>query len=102
MLARFRRCGDERASDETGGQSAVSSSISAEGALVWTDLIPFIADDLLAYASLVAMTWPLPATRLKWNLPVEPFLSTNFQPYFYPLIRNDHVAAEATFPLEPA
>ena len=75
----------ERASGGPGCQSAVSSSISAVGAFVWTDLIPFSADALLSYASLVAITWPLPATRLKWNLPVEPFLSTNFPAISLPL-----------------
>jgi hypothetical protein len=35
---------------------------------------------LALIASLVAITWPLVATRLKRNLPVEPFLSTTKPP----------------------
>src|SRR5215831_17571025 len=57
--------------------SSVWSSISASGAFFLTDSIPASADCLRSYASLVAMTCPLEATRLKWYLPVEPFLTTN-------------------------
>src|SRR5215208_7143783 len=39
--------------------------------------MPLIALALLSYASLVAITWPLVAIKLKRNLPVEPFLRTN-------------------------
>src|SRR5215472_9382928 len=57
--------------------SSVWSSTSASGALFLTDSIPAGADCLRSYASLVAMTCPLDASRLKWYLPVEPFLRTN-------------------------
>jgi hypothetical protein len=35
--------------------------------------MPLVVLALLSYASLVAITWPLVATKLKRNLPVEPF-----------------------------
>jgi len=57
--------------------SPVWSSVSAPGALVLTDSIPLSADCLRSYVSLVAMTCPLVATRLKWYLPPDPFFSTN-------------------------
>src|SRR6185437_3929668 len=59
------------------GYSPVWSSTSAPGAFFWTDSIPFSADALRSYISLLAMTWPLVATRLKWYLPLDDFLSTN-------------------------
>src|SRR3984957_2541162 len=59
------------------GYSSVWSSTSASGAFFLTDSIPFSADCLRSYVSLVAMTWPFVATRLKWYLPLEPFLPTN-------------------------
>src|SRR6202035_4475929 len=57
--------------------SPVWSSVSAPGALVLTDSIPLSADCLRSYVSLVAMTCPLVATRLKWYLPPDPFFRTN-------------------------
>ena len=41
---------------ETAGYSPVWSSTSAPGAFFWTDSIPFSADALRSYISLVAMT----------------------------------------------
>jgi hypothetical protein len=49
-----------------------------------TDSIPFSADCLRSYDSLVAITCPFAATRLKWYLPVGPFLMTNL-PAMLPL-----------------
>src|SRR5260370_42631066 len=62
--------------------SSVWSSISASEAFFLTDSIPFRADALRSYVSLVAMTCPLEATRLRWYLPLEPFLSTNWHEQF--------------------
>src|SRR5271165_469620 len=70
-------CGNPLLGGRIISYSSVWSSISASGALFLTDSIPLSADCLRSYASLVAMTCPLLATRLKWNLPVDPFLSTN-------------------------
>jgi hypothetical protein len=44
-------------------------STDAPGAFVFTDSIPFCAEDFELYASLVAMISPLPALSLKRNFP---------------------------------
>jgi hypothetical protein len=41
----------------------------------------------------VAITWPLVATRLKRNLPVEPFLSTNVAAMRPPWVEDQRLAA---------
>ena len=53
-----------------------------------TDSMPLTALALLSSASLVAITWPLVATRLNQNLPAEPFLSTNLAAMRPPLGRS--------------
>src|SRR5262249_41522464 len=39
--------------------------------------MPASADCLRSYVSLVTMIWPFDACRLKWYLPLAPFLRTN-------------------------
>ncbi len=47
---------------------AVSSTTSASGALLFTEAMPLSRPDSDSYISLVPMTCPLPASRLKKNL----------------------------------
>ena len=58
--------------------ATVVSTIVAPAASFCTDATPDMAARLVSYASLDATTWPLVERRLKRNLPVGPFLTTNF------------------------
>jgi hypothetical protein len=50
----------------------------ALGAFFRTDSMPARQARFVSYVSLVAITLPFVASRLKRNLPVVPFLTTNF------------------------
>jgi hypothetical protein len=50
----------------------------AFGAFLRTDSIPARQARFVSYVSLVAITLPFVDSRLKRNLPVVPFLTTNF------------------------
>lgn len=60
------------------GLATVVSSRAAPAATLRTDAIPAMADRFDSYAWLCATTRPLVDTSVKLNLPVEPFLTTNF------------------------
>jgi hypothetical protein len=58
--------------------ATVVSTIFAPAASFCTDATPDMAARFVSYASLDATTWPLVDSREKRNLPVGPFLMTNF------------------------